>query len=96
MDPIRVSHRPDPLPRGPSVFLPFEGFNARVVKGQGVADFKLALDLPPMKTIHHARIYMMNNHTLARRIIEYREFGEGEITKSPEFMRYMSLHKGAL
>jgi hypothetical protein len=96
VDPIRVSQSPDPLPRGPSVFLPFEGFNARVVAGKGIAEFKLALDLPPMRTIHHARIYMMNNPALARRIIEYREFAEKEITSSPKFMQYMGLHKGAL
>ncbi len=96
MDPIRVSVTADPLPRGRSVFIPFEGFNARVVAGQGIADFKLALDLPPLPTIHHARLYMMNNRTLASRIIEYREFGESEITKDPKLMQYMSLHKGAL
>jgi hypothetical protein len=93
---IRIDTSPDPLPRGPSLFLPFEGSNARIENGQGKADFKLALDLPPMKTIHHARIYMMNNRALATRIIEYREFGESEVKSNPEFMRYLGLHRGAL
>lgn len=96
MDPIRISESPDPLPRGSSLFLPFEGFNARVEAGQGKADFTLALDLPPMKTIQHARLYLMNNRALATRIIEYREFGEDEVKRNSQFMQYLGLHKGAL
>ena len=96
MDKIRVPLTADPLPRGRSYFIPFEGSNARVVKGQGIADFKVALDLPPMRSIQHARLYLMNNRSLATRIIEYREYGEDEIKKSLELMNYMKLHKGAL
>lgn len=94
MDPIRVSKSPDPLPLGPSVFIPFDCYN---IKANGAHDSKLAHDLPPMKTIHHARLYLMNNRTLAgKRAIEYREFSESEIKQSHDLMLYMGLHKGAL
>lgn len=50
-----------------------------------------------MRTIHHARIYLMNNRALAgKRAIDYREFAESEIKKDPKLMNYMGLHKGAL
>lgn len=94
MDPIRVSESPDPLPRGPSVFIPFDCYN---ICPNGTHDSKIALDLPPMRTIHHARIYLMNNRDLAgKRAIDYREFAENEIKKDPELMKYLGLHKGAL
>lgn len=94
MDPIRISESPDPLPRGPSLFIPFECFN---IKPDGSHDSKLALDLPPMKTIQHARIYLMNNRALAgQRAIDYREFAESEVKKDPKLMMYLGLHKGAL
>lgn len=96
MDPVRISPTVDPLPRGKSVFIPFEGHNARVVNEQGIADFRIALDLPPLPSIHHARLYIANNRSLANRIIEYREYSEKEITKSIELMQYMSLHEGKL
>lgn len=94
MDPIRVPQSADPLPRGPSVFIPFDCFN---IKKDGTFDSKLAHDLPPMRTIHHARIYLMNNRDLAgKRAIDYREFSEDEIKKNLELMHYLGLHKGAL
>ncbi len=94
MDPIRIPEGIDPLPRGESVFIPFDCYN---IKADGAFDSKLALDLPPLKTIHHVRIYLMNNHALAgKRAIDYREFGADEIKKSPELMKYLGLHKGAL
>jgi hypothetical protein len=94
MDPIRVSESPDPLPRGRSVFIPFDCYN---IQPDGSHDSKLALDLPPMKTIQLARMYLMNNRALAgKRAIDYREFGEDEIKKSLELMYYLTLHRGAL
>lgn len=93
MDPIRVLNRPDPLPRGPSQFIPFEGFNERIENGVGKADFQLAVDLPPMPTIDAARFNLMNNLLLASRIIEYREFSNKEIQASPVLMQYMGFHK---
>lgn len=94
MDPIRISQSSDPLPRGRSIFIPFDCFN---IKPDGSHDSKLALDLPPMRTIHHARIYLMNNRALAgKRAIDYREFAESEVKKNQELMKYMGLHKGAL
>jgi hypothetical protein len=94
MDPIRIPESPDPLPVGDSVFIPYECYN---IHPNGTHDSKLALDLPPMKTLHHARIYLMNNRALAgKRAIDYREFSKREILGSPELMQYLGLHKGAL
>lgn len=93
MDPIRVPESPDPLPRGDSVFIPFECYN---IKTDGSSDSKIAFDLPPLKTIHLARLYLMNNRKLAGRAIDYREFGVDEIKRDRELMHYMGFHKGAL
>jgi len=94
MDPIRVPESDDPLPRGESVFIPYECYN---IKENGSFDSKIALDLPPMKTIHHARIYLMNNRDLAgKRAIDYREYSADEIKKDRDLMIYLGLHKGAL
>lgn len=94
MDPIRISESPDPLPRGPSIFIPFDCIN---IKPDGSHDSRLALDLPPMRTIHHARIYLMNNRDLAgKRAIDYREFSETEVKANSILMDYLGLHKGAL
>jgi hypothetical protein len=94
VDPIRVPKSFDPLPVGESVFIPFECFNIGL---DGSYSSKLAHDLPPMKTMHHARIYLMNNRALAgKRAIEYREFSEDEIKQSHDLMLYIGLHKGAL
>lgn len=94
MDPIRIPESFDSLPRGDSVFIPFECYN---ICPNGTHDSKIALDLPPMKTLHHARIYLMNNQTLAgKRAIDYREFGADEVKGRRDLMHYMGLHKGAL
>lgn len=94
MDPIRIPESPDPLPRGPSVFIPFDCYD---IKPDGSFKSKLAHDLPPQRTIQHARIYLMNNRALAgKRAIDYREFSEDEIKKDRTLMMYMGLHKGAL
>lgn len=91
--PIRIDNSPDPLPRGPSIFIPFESFN---IGKDGSSSSKIAIDLPPMKTIQHARLYIMNNRALATRAIDYREYSEAEAKKSPDIMKYLGLHKGAL
>lgn len=94
MDPIRISESPDPLPRGPSIFIPFDCFN---IKPDGSSDSRLALDLPPLRTIQLARTYLLNNRALAgKRAIDYREFAESEVKKDPALMMYLGLHKGAL
>lgn len=94
MDPIRIPEGFDPLPKGESVFIPFDCYN---IKTDGTFDSKIAVDLPPMKTIHHARIYLMNNHLLAgKRAIDYREFSKTEVLKSRDLMIYMGLHRGKL
>lgn len=50
-----------------------------------------------MRTIHHARIYLMNNRDLAgKRAIDYREFSETEVKANSILMDYLGLHKGAL
>lgn len=94
MDPIRVPENPDPLPRGESVFIPFEGFNPRVENGQGKADFNLAIDLPPKSTIHEAKTYVMNNRALASRVIEYREYSIEEIQNDPAVYGYLTVWEG--
>lgn len=91
--PIRIDNSPDPLPRGPSLFIPFENTN---IRKDGSSDSKIAIDLPPMKTIHHARLYIMNNRALATRAIDYREYTEAEVKRSIEIMQYLGLHKGVL
>lgn len=93
MDPIRISPTADPLPRGPSYFIPFEGTNPRIESDQGKADFELAVDLPPQATLHEARVYIMNNRELAGRIIEYREYSMIEIQNDPVVYAYLTKWK---
>lgn len=89
MDPIRVPLAVDPLPRGASYFIPFECFN---IQKTGESESRIALDLPPMRTLHEAKTYLMNNQSLAGRAIDYREYGRDE-RKSIEIIRYLELYK---
>lgn len=93
MDKVRVSPTSDPLPRGPSVFIPFECYN---IQPDGSSDSKIAIDLPPMKTIHMARMYILNNRALANRAIDYREYSEKEIKASVQLMTYFNFYKGSI
>lgn len=90
MDPVRIPETPDPLPRGSSVFIPFECFN---IQTNGQHDKKLALDLPPKRTMHEARIYIANERLIGRSIT-FLEFSDSEIKKSIELMNYFGLWKG--
>lgn len=99
MDPVYIAPNPDANPVGRSVFIPFEGFNPRIhvfASGhrQGQADFKLAADLPPMNTIHDAKLYIMNNRFIGHRIIEYREYSYEELARMPELLAYLRKHEG--
>lgn len=87
--PIRIDDSPDPLPRGPSIFVPYEAFN---IRKDGKADSKIALDLPPMHNIQQARLYIMNNRELASRAISYSEFGRNEAKKNKEIVAYLAIH----
>ena len=87
--PIRIDDSPDPLPRGLSIFIPYEAFN---IRKDGSSDSEIALDLPPMKTIQQARLYIMNNHLLASRAISYTEYGVDEAKKRKEIVSYLSIH----
>lgn len=87
--PIRIDDSPDPLPRGPSIFIPYEAFN---IQKDGSSDSTIALDLPPMHTIQQARLYIMNNRDLATRAISYSEYGRDEAKKNKEIVAYLTIH----
>jgi hypothetical protein len=87
--PIRIDDSPDPLPRGPSIFIPYEA--VKVYK-DGSADSTIALDLPPMHTIQQARLYIMNNRELASRAISFSEYGRDEAKKNKEIVDYLKIH----
>lgn len=90
MDPVRISESPDSLPRGPSLFIPFECFN---IKANGAHDQRLALDLPPKKTHHEAKIFVTNARMVGR-AINYTEYSNAEIVKNAELMSYLGIWKG--
>lgn len=90
MDPVRVPETPDPLPRGSSLFIPFDCFN---IQPNGSSDQRIALDLPPKKTHHEAKIYVTNVRLMGR-AINYTEYSDAEILKSPQLMNYLALWKG--
>jgi hypothetical protein len=93
MDPVRIPESPDPRPVGDSLFIPFEGFDPRVEQGHGTADFNLAVEIPPQKTIHEAKLYLFNTPELVGRIIEYREYGIAEIQKDVAVYAYLTSWK---
>lgn len=90
MDPVRISEAPDPLPRGSSLFIPFECYN---IQRNGEHAQKLARDLPPKKTHHEAKVFITNQRLLGR-AINYVEYSEEEIKKDIDLMHYMGLWKG--
>lgn len=90
MDPVRVPEAPDPLPRGPSLFIPFEAYN--FTEG-GKYDQKLATDLPPQKTWHEAKTFIANARLTNRRL-SYIEYSHSEILKDPTLMSYLGIWKG--
>lgn len=90
MDPVRISETPDPLPRGSSLFFPFECYN---LKPNGTYSEKLAVNLPPKKTIHEVRNFLMDARLIGRKI-NYTEFADKEVINSPELMNYLATWKG--
>lgn len=95
MDPIKIirpSHLAQSEPTG-VVFIPFEGFNPRIINGRGMADWKLAEDLPPFSRREGILEYMANRRDLARRIIEYREHTFPEVLMNLELKAYMENYK---
>lgn len=98
MDPIIIPESPDRLPVGTSIFIPFEGFNARIhtfASGykQGQADFKIAIDLPPQDTIQKARLFIANDLRCTGRIIEFREYSYADISHNKEILEYLRRHQ---
>lgn len=90
MDPVRIPETPDPLPRGPSLFIPYDCFN---IQKNGKHDTKLALDLPPQKTHHEAKVFITSQRLLGR-AVNYVEYSVTEIMHNEEILRYMGLWKG--
>jgi hypothetical protein len=92
--PIVPEKNPDPKPVGSSLFIPFEGFNPRTNKdGQGEADFRIALDIPPQTDIHSAKVFMMNDPICQNRIIEFREYSEKEVKSDALIQAYIAQHR---
>lgn len=90
MDPVRIPETPDPLPRGPSLFIPFDAFNFRE---DGTYDQRLASDLPPQKTHQAAKSFVANSRITDRKF-SYIEYSNAEIVKNPTLMSYLGIWKG--
>ena len=93
MDPIRII-RPANIPdsdSGDVLFIPFEGFNPRVINGVGQADWVLASDLPPFRERGGILEFLANEKSLTGRIIQYQEYPTWEVMITPQLARYVEI-----